>query len=62
LKISQSTKTGTIPTALGACTNLKQIKLYHNGLTGTIPEFSTLIKLQDFALYQNAITGTHLVV
>ncbi len=39
-------------------TQLQQLYLYQNNITGTIPEFSSLTQLQDLLLYQNQLTGT----
>ena len=51
--------TGTIPSALGNCTEATQLILYNNLLTGTIPNvLSALTNLSTLIVHDNSLTGT----
>jgi hypothetical protein len=51
------TKTSHIPTAIGALTNLRFLRLSSMGLTGPIPNFAGLSRLTRLSLDGNRLTG-----
>lgn len=49
---------GTLPSELFTLTNLRQLDLNNNTLTGTIDGIENLTNLQFLQLHQNRFTGT----
>ncbi|KAK3287548.1 hypothetical protein CYMTET_4940 [Cymbomonas tetramitiformis] len=51
--------TGTVPTQMGALTQLTRLDLYNNSLTGTVPtQMGALTQQNSLYLYDNSLTGT----
>ena len=50
--------TGTMPAKLNDLTSLKQLWLYGNSISGTIPTLSALTSLTELKLKSNSISGT----
>ena len=59
IDLSDRDLTGTIPSALGNCTEVTKLILYNNLLTGTIPNvLSALTNLSTLIVHDNSLTGT----
>ena len=59
LSLGGNQLTGSIPTELGALTNLESLSLGSNPLTGTIPrELGALTNLRSLSLSRSGLTGT----
>ena len=55
--MGKNSLSGPIPESVGALTNLAEIALQSNRLTGQIPDLSYLLKLRVLNLAQNLIDG-----
>lgn len=58
LDLSQNQLSNKIPTELNNLVNLQRLRLSYNILTGSVPDFSGLTKLREFAIEGNELTGT----
>ncbi len=59
LEIREAGLTGTIPNTITALTNLENILLNDNRLTGPIPELCGFYKLRLLYLRRNDLSGTY---
>lgn len=58
LSLTNNNLTGTFPTAILQLSELRVLHLTLNGLSGDIPDLSSLNKLEDLKLNGNAFTGS----
>ena len=56
-KVEGSGLTGGIPTWLNGMTNMKELWLWGNSLTGTVPDLSDMTSLDKLKLANNMLTG-----
>ena len=57
IKLTENQLTGTISTGLSALSNLVELSLWRNSLSGTIPDLSSLDNLETLYLDSNNLSG-----
>ena len=58
LRLDHNRMSGTIPLGLASCINLQHARLQNAAFSGTIPDLSSLSRLQSFLAQENQLSGT----